>query len=236
MAGVTRVADGFLGRWSRRKLDAKDGRPLEAEPPKQAEPLPPPQASPAGGRGSEAAAAASPRGPAPGLAPSPPGGEGRGEGPPAAEPPPTLEDAQALTIDSDFTRFVRADVPADVKNAAVKKLFSDPHFNVMDGLDTYIDDYGKPDPIPESMLRQLAASRFLGLFREEEREEKEKAAKARDDAEGQGAVSVAQSQPPAADPAPAPPPAVPPEAHAHPDLRLQQDDAARPGEAGRGTG
>ena len=30
----------------------------------------------------------------------------------------------------------------------MKKLFSDPHFNVMDGLDTYIDDYGKPDPIP----------------------------------------------------------------------------------------
>ena len=30
----------------------------------------------------------------------------------------------------------------------MKKLFSDPHFNVMDGLDTYIDDYGKPDPLP----------------------------------------------------------------------------------------
>ena len=37
----------------------------------------------------------------------------------------------------------------------MKKLFSDPHFNVMDGLDTYIDDYGKPDPIPLSMLRRM---------------------------------------------------------------------------------
>ncbi|KQT09780.1 DUF3306 domain-containing protein [Ramlibacter sp. Leaf400] len=212
------MADGFLGRWSRRKLDAKDGRPVEPEPPRPvlpAEPVAAPRAAPA--EPAELKADAAPAAPAP-------------------EPPPTLEDAQALTIDSDFTRFVRADVPADVKNAAVKKLFSDPHFNVMDGLDTYIDDYGKPDPIPESMLRQLAASRFLGLFREEEREEEEKAAKARDDAEGQGADSVAQSQAPVADPDPAPPPAVPPEAHAHPDLRLQQDDAARPGEAGSGTG
>ena len=40
----------------------------------------------------------------------------------------------------------------------MKKLFSDPHFNVMDGLDTYIDDYGKPDPIPLSMLRRMNQS------------------------------------------------------------------------------
>ena len=44
-------------------------------------------------------------------------------------------------------------------NAALKKLFSDPHFNVMDGLDTYIDDYGKPDPIPPSMLRAHSQNR-----------------------------------------------------------------------------
>jgi hypothetical protein len=51
-----------------------------------------------------------------------------------------------------------------VKNAALKKLFADPQFNVMDGLDTYIDDYGKPDPLPERMLRQMVQARFLGLF------------------------------------------------------------------------
>ena len=50
----------------------------------------------------------------------------------------------------------------------MKKLFSDPHFNVMDGLDTYIDDYGKPDPIPPSMLRQMVQSKFLGLFDDED--------------------------------------------------------------------
>jgi Protein of unknown function (DUF3306) len=210
------VADGFLGRWSRRKLDAKDGRPLEPEPAREAKPdVPAPQPSPA---------------PSPQVA--------EVEAAPAPEPPPTLEDVRSLTADSDFSRFVRADVSPDVKNAAVKKLFSDPHFNVMDGLDTYIDDYTKADPIPESMLKQLTAGRFLGLFREEEEERKDETGgpQPRDVAEGQASESVAQSEPPAAEPAPAPSPAVPPESHAHPDLRLQQDDAARPGEAGRSTG
>jgi hypothetical protein len=214
------VADGFLGRWSRRKLDAKEGRPLEPEPATEVPPLPPP--APEGRAQGQATVAAEP----------------------AAQeipPPPTLEDVKALTAESDFSRFVRADVSPDVKNAAVRKLFSDPHFNVMDGLDTYIDDYTKSDPIPESMLKQLAAGRFLGLFREEEEEEakgKDEAGRVepRDVAEGQASESVAQSRPPAADALQAPTQAVPPESHAHPDLRLQQDDAAGPGEAGRGAG
>ena len=37
----------------------------------------------------------------------------------------------------------------------------------MDGLDTYIDDYGKPDPLPAGMLRQMAQSQVLGLFDDE---------------------------------------------------------------------
>ena len=57
---------------------------------------------------------------------------------------------------------------AACSNAALKKLFSDPHFNVMDGLDTYIDDYGKPDPLPPVMLRRMAQSTFLGLFDDEQ--------------------------------------------------------------------
>ena len=54
----------------------------------------------------------------------------------------------------------------------MKKLFADPHFNVMDGLDTYIDDYGKPDPIPLAMLRQMNQSKFLRLFDDDEEEER----------------------------------------------------------------
>ena len=42
-----------------------------------------------------------------------------------------------------------------VRRAALKKLFSDARFNVMDGLDIYIDDYSKEDPIPPALLAQL---------------------------------------------------------------------------------
>jgi hypothetical protein len=34
----------------------------------------------------------------------------------------------------------------------------------MDGLDVYIDDYGKPDPLPAEMLRRMVQSQALGLF------------------------------------------------------------------------
>jgi hypothetical protein len=129
---------------------------------------------------------------------------------------------------------VRADVPVDVKNSALKKLFADPRFNVQDGLDVYIDDYSKPDPIPEAMLRKMAGSKLLGLFRDEERTDEasgQSQAVARDDAEGQQAAAVAQSGEPPYEPAGISPPAVPHDAD--PDLRLQQDDAAEGGESGR---
>jgi Protein of unknown function (DUF3306) len=76
-----------------------------------------------------------------------------------------------LTPESDFTPFMQSGVDAVDRNAALKKLFTDPHYNQMDGLDIYIDDYGKPDPIPEAMLKRLMASKFLGLFEEEEPKE-----------------------------------------------------------------
>jgi hypothetical protein len=79
------------------------------------------------------------------------------------EPLPTLADVAQLTPASDFSRFVADGVDANVKNAALSKLFADPHFNVMDGLDVYIDDYGRPDPVPASMLAKIAQAKFLGL-------------------------------------------------------------------------
>ena len=75
-----------------------------------------------------------------------------------------LEEAQALTPASDFRRFVAPDVTPQVRNAALKRLFTDPQFNVMDGLDIYIDDYGRPDPLPAGMLRKMTQSAFLNLF------------------------------------------------------------------------
>jgi len=113
-----------------------------------------------------------------------------------------------------------------VKSAAMKKLFSDPHFNVMDGLDTYIDDYNKPDPIPLAMLRQMNQSKLLRLFDDDEK----RGGEPDDNRPTEPMNGVAQ----------APPSAVTaPELIADDhdaDLQLQPDDAAgRPG-PGEGSG
>ena len=73
-----------------------------------------------------------------------------------ASPDAALPPIESLSIDSDFGPFMQPKVAEDVKRAALKKLFSDPHFNVMDGLDTYIDDYTKADPMPAGMLDKVA--------------------------------------------------------------------------------
>src|SRR5262249_46473193 len=70
-------------------------------------------------------------------------------------PPPDLPPPEELTFDSDYRQFFHPKVGDDVRRVALKKLFSDPHFNVMDGLDVYIDDYSKTEPIPAAMLAGL---------------------------------------------------------------------------------
>jgi hypothetical protein len=81
-------------------------------------------------------------------------------------PPVTLEDVEKIDrFDPDFSAFMRADVDPAVQQAALKKMFSDPHFNVMDGLDIYIDDYSNPELLPSDMLRGLVQSDLLGLFK-----------------------------------------------------------------------
>ena len=196
---------GFLARWARRKAEAQRGAattPVVPATAAQAAPAPMPASEDA--RGTPAAAA-----PAAGPETKPPAGPRAAPAPtsPAtpAPPPPTLDDVARLTRDSDFSRFVAGDVEPGVRNAAMKKLFSDPHFNVMDGLDVYIDDYGKPDPIPPGMLRRLAQSRFLGLFDDEV--QADPVATRHGDA-----VAAPDAQPAPTD--------------EDPDLRLQPDDAA----------
>jgi hypothetical protein len=84
---------------------------------------------------------------------------------PVSELPPI----EKLDFESDFSAFLRAKVDEGVRRAALKRLFSDPRFNVMDGLDIYIDDYSREDPIPNGLLAQLehARSTLFGPQREE---------------------------------------------------------------------
>lgn len=87
--------------------------------------------------------------------------------PPNSEVPPpvTMEDVDKIDrFAPDFSAFMKPEVDPTVQQAALKKMFTDPHFNVMDGLDIYIDDYSKPDPLPPGMLEKLVQSDMLGLF------------------------------------------------------------------------
>ncbi len=76
-------------------------------------------------------------------------------------PSAPLPDPETLNFDSDFSAFLGAQVDAGVKYRALSKLFHSPQFNVMDGLDVYIDDYTRPDPVSEEMLKDLAHVRDL---------------------------------------------------------------------------
>ena len=84
--------------------------------------------------------------------------------------PAPLPDMATLTPDSDFTGFMRENVPESLRRQALKTLFQDPRFNVMDGLDVYIDDYSKPDPLPEGWLEKMNQLARLGDFHRAEPE------------------------------------------------------------------
>ena len=206
--------DGFLSRWSRRKAAVRTGAPAPEPPaaapatPVEARATATPVTGQADAQRPDGSVTASNRAPA---APPP-------------EPPPQLEDTEALTPESDFARFAKPDVDPQVRNAALKKLFADPRFNVIDEMDIDIMDYNKLEPLPQSMLRRMAQAHVLGLFDDEEDDEKATAA----------AADVADPATPSADPTPSaaadgdtpsPDPRAPDE---DPDLRLQPDDAAGP--------
>lgn len=149
------MAEGFLGRWSQRKLAVREGKPADSVGIPPAVPGAPAAERPPV---SPAARPVQTAGHAQGAEPVPPGI-------PAAQPePPSMQDVAALHAESDFKPFVARAVSPEVRNAAMKKLFADPHFNVMDGLDIYIDDYSIADPLPAAMLRQMASAQFLNLF------------------------------------------------------------------------
>lgn len=124
--------EGFLRRWSRLKA----GEPAEPAPQ---------QAAPAA---LQPVAQAQPHPPV--------------VFPPPQEAPaqlPTLDDVAALGPGSDFSAFVSQGVDKAVQRLAMKKLFADPHFRLTDGLDVYIDDYTRPDPVSAAMLASLDHAR-----------------------------------------------------------------------------
>jgi hypothetical protein len=163
MTGPAVPDEGFLHRWARRKAASRAGI---AEP--SLEPAAP---------GADAAVA-------------PPAIARPAVVEPVPERLPTLDDVARLTSESDFSAFVARGVDEAVRRMALKKLFADPHFNVMDGLDVYIGDYTKPSPVTEAMLASLEHAKQV--FRS--------AADAMDDGEDEPATphEPDRSQPPEA--------------------------------------
>jgi hypothetical protein len=68
-----------------------------------------------------------------------------------------LPPVDSLTFDSDYSAFMQPKIAEETRRAALRKLFSDPSFNVMDGLDIYVGDYTQADPMPAGMLDKLSA-------------------------------------------------------------------------------
>jgi Protein of unknown function (DUF3306) len=135
----TKAPERFsLSRWSRRKREAARGVPETAAPA-----MPAAAQAPVAVASADAAVAGTqvdttrPASDAPAIA--------------EALPP-----VDSLNFDSDFAAFMQPKVDEGTKRAALKKLFSNEHFNVMDGLDIYVGDYTQPDPMPEGMLEKLA--------------------------------------------------------------------------------
>jgi Protein of unknown function (DUF3306) len=209
---------GFLSRWSRRKIDVREGRPLDEPkptPPATKSDLPTVAPSASAATGARAVPVSTSQNAS--VSDTPSSTHPDGQAPKAA---PTLADAQQLTPESDFTSFMARGVAPDVKNAAMKKLFADPHFNVMDRLDIYIDDYSQPDPLPLAMLRQMTSAKTLNLFDDETEDVVE--TPVGDKPSTEETKVVAQSVPAENNSNPEP------ITHDHADLRLQPDPTARP--------
>lgn len=79
-----------------------------------------------------------------------------------AQPAPDLPPIEDLNHDSDFSVFMDKRVDHRLRRLALKKLFTDPSFNVPDGLDDYAEDYTLLEDLPEEMVAlQEHAKRVL---------------------------------------------------------------------------
>jgi hypothetical protein len=86
--------------------------------------------------------------------------------------PPALPPLDQLTKDSEFSGFMHPKVEDALRRAALKKLFSDPHFNIPDPYEAYSGDWTVGEPIPAEMMATLNQARTL-LFSEEEKKKRD---------------------------------------------------------------
>jgi hypothetical protein len=145
--------EGFARRWSRLKQEAREAQPQEEAPTPD---LPVP-----------AAAADTP----------PPDSDEK----PAEKPfdPATLPPVESLTKESDYSDFMRPEVPAELRQKALRRLWAtDPILSAPDPADMHNIDYNAVPTFPEGVKTLYRIGK--GMFDEIEAEA-EKAAKAESD-------------------------------------------------------
>lgn len=67
-------------------------------------------------------------------------------------------------LDADFVPFMQAGVEEAMRRTAIQQLFKQPVFNVMDGLDVYIENFNVFEPIAAETLPTLAHARAILSF------------------------------------------------------------------------
>ena len=108
-------------------------------------------------------------------------------------PAPVLPPVDKLTPESDFTGFMHPKVDDALRRVALKKLFSDPHFNVPDPFEAYSGDWTGGEPISEEMLATLNQARTL-LFDKDDKEKKAQEAAAAAAAQGAAPATEQNSE------------------------------------------
>ena len=79
-----------------------------------------------------------------------------------------LPPVESLNPESDFVPFMNPKVDGETRRAALKKLFTDAHYNVRDPFEAYSEDYTVSELIPLEMLKSLNHAKKL-LFDEPEK-------------------------------------------------------------------
>ena len=85
------------------------------------------------------------------------------------KPAPELPPVDKLTPESDFTGFMHPKVEDTLRRVALKKLFSDAHFNTPDPFEPFSGDWNVGEPISEELLATLNQAR-THLFTEKKEE------------------------------------------------------------------
>jgi len=90
-------------------------------------------------------------------------------------PAPALPPVEKLTPESDFTGFMHPKVEHALRRVALKKLFSDPHFNIPDPFEPYSRNFNE-DPLPPELLATLKQAEQL-VFGDKPKEKEQTAEK-----------------------------------------------------------